>query len=194
MKRPLLLLALLAAFPALSTDMYLGALPHLQRQWHRTSSEINLTLVPFFAAYCVFILFYGPLGDRFGRRPPLLAGISLYVLGSLILLLAPRQTPWGLALPMFIVSLSIGFGRPSGANLALEQIEKNAGMASSPLIFTFFVLGATAMGLIVWVPFNKNVFLAFLGLACGTLSMGIWLLVQRGLFPLRKPGPKLGEP
>ena len=80
----LLLLSLLAAFPPLSTDMYLPALPLLSKTWQQPMSVINLTLVGFFTSYCVFILIYGPLSDKFGRRYPLLAGIGLYVVASLL--------------------------------------------------------------------------------------------------------------
>lgn len=384
MKKPLSLLALLAAFPALSTDMYLAALPVLQRQWQQPASRINLTLVAFFVAYCFSLLIYGPLGDRYGRRLPMLVGIFLYVaatlacalssnlpslivargaqgagaaaasslslalckdlfsgqerekvlahlaviiglapmmapilggwlltvaswpviflfqaglgsvawirvwqmaepsteparggiiqqlkiypallrnkgflglalmmalimfplfafiggaadiyigkmglseqafgylfgfnalaymagsfscslaaprissrrvitlgcwgsvLGSLILIGSPCQTPWSLALPMFAISLSIGFSRPSSTNLALEQIQKNAGMASSLLIFTFFVFGALAMWIIAWDWADKTRFLALLALGCETLALGAWLVVQRFLYP-----------
>jgi DHA1 family bicyclomycin/chloramphenicol resistance-like MFS transporter len=79
MKKLIFLLALLAAFPPLSTDMYLAALPLLVTRWNESLATVNLTLVCFFISYCVFLLFYGPLSDRFGRRPPLLAGIGLYV-------------------------------------------------------------------------------------------------------------------
>ena len=381
-KKSLLLLALLSAFPALSTDMYLASLPLLQKQWEQPPSQINLTLVAFFLAYCFFLLVYGPLGDRFGRRPPLLAGIAVYVaaslgcafspdlptlilsragqgagaaaasslalalckdlftglererilarlamiiglapmiapviggwlltrfpwpaifllqaamggtawigvrrmveplhqpssqgiieqlrvyprllanrgffglammmsltmfplfafiggaadiyigslglsertfgclfgfnalayiagsfscsrlaprissrrvitlgcwggiIGSLFLLASPHHTPWGLALPMFTISLFIGFSRPSSTHLALEQITENAGMASSLLVFTFFLFGALGMWVIAWDWTDKIRFLGFLGLVCGTLSLGMWIRVQRFL-------------
>ncbi len=83
-KRPFLLLALLSAFPPLSTDMYLPAIPLLQKTWQQPLAVINLTLVAFFVVYCVSLLFYGPVSDRFGRRPPLLAGIGLFIAGSLL--------------------------------------------------------------------------------------------------------------
>lgn len=86
--RMLLLLALLTAFPPLATDMYLPAIPLLQQSWHQPLTVVNLTLVGFFVSYCVFLLVYGPLSDRFGRRPPLLAGIGLYVAASLLCALA----------------------------------------------------------------------------------------------------------
>lgn len=75
-----LLLSLLAAFPPLSTDLYLPALPLLQETWAERPTTINLTLSAFFIGYCASLLFYGPLSDRFGRRPPLLAGILIYVI------------------------------------------------------------------------------------------------------------------
>ena len=80
----ILLLSLLAAFPPLSTDMYLPALPYLQKAWQQPMSIMNLTLVVFFATYCLSLLIYGPLSDRFGRRMPLLVGIAIYVFASLL--------------------------------------------------------------------------------------------------------------
>lgn len=75
-------MALLTAFPPLSTNMYLPALPTLARQWEEPFWVINLTLVLFFVVFSVFLLIYGPLSDRFGRKTSLQAGISLYILAS----------------------------------------------------------------------------------------------------------------
>lgn len=83
-KQMLPLLALLSAFPALSTDMYLPALPSLAQTWRQPMAVINLTLFCFFLTYGVFLLVYGPLSDRFGRRPALMAGISVFIAGSLM--------------------------------------------------------------------------------------------------------------
>ena len=80
----ILLLALLSAFPPLATDMYLPALPLLQRQWQAPLVAINFTLVAFFMTYCGFLLVYGPLSDRYGRRPPLLAGVGLFILSCFV--------------------------------------------------------------------------------------------------------------
>ena len=88
MKKKIALLALLAAFPPLSTDMYLAAIPLLVKSWQQPLAIVNLTLIGFFITYCGFLLFYGPLSDRYGRRPPLLAGIGLYVVASLLCALA----------------------------------------------------------------------------------------------------------
>ncbi|TKB23669.1 multidrug effflux MFS transporter [Desulfopila sp. IMCC35006] len=88
MKKKIALLALLAAFPPLSTDMYLAAIPLLVQSWQQPLAVVNLTLIGFFVTYCGFLLFYGPLSDRYGRRPPLLAGIGLYIFASLLCALA----------------------------------------------------------------------------------------------------------
>jgi DHA1 family bicyclomycin/chloramphenicol resistance-like MFS transporter len=84
MNRIILLLALLTAFPPLSTDMYLPAIPLLQKQWHQPLVTVNLTLIGFFVTYCIFILIYGPISDQFGRRRPLMTGIGIYIAASLL--------------------------------------------------------------------------------------------------------------
>ena len=68
--------------------MYLPALPELQALWHEPLTTINLTLIAFLFTYCFFMLLYGPVSDRMGRRGPLLVGISLYVAASLACALA----------------------------------------------------------------------------------------------------------
>lgn len=84
MIRTIFLLALLAAFPPLATDMYLPAIPLLQEAWQQPLVVVNLTLVCFFLTYCLLMLFYGPLSDRFGRRRPLLTGLTIFICGSLV--------------------------------------------------------------------------------------------------------------
>ncbi|MDQ1276547.1 MAG: transporter, family, multidrug resistance protein, partial [Euryarchaeota archaeon] len=84
LKGTLPLLALLTAFPALSTDMILPAVPSLAETWNQPLSVINLILVCFFVTYGFSLLFYGPISDRFGRRRPLLAGLSVYIAASLL--------------------------------------------------------------------------------------------------------------
>jgi DHA1 family bicyclomycin/chloramphenicol resistance-like MFS transporter len=79
-----LLILLLTAFPALSTDMYLPAIPTLCTIWEISLPVANLSLVGFFVSFSLFLLVHGPLADRFGRRPVLLAGVSVYVLACVL--------------------------------------------------------------------------------------------------------------
>ncbi len=73
------LLALLSAFTPLSIDMYLPALPTITRDLDATVGELQLTLSAFMVAFGFGQIFYGPAGDRFGRRPVILLGIAIYV-------------------------------------------------------------------------------------------------------------------
>src|SRR5262249_18307652 len=73
----------LTAFGPLSIDMYLPALPALADSFATSPGRIQLTLSAFFVGFGVGQLVYGPLSDRWGRRPPLLCGIALYVGASL---------------------------------------------------------------------------------------------------------------
>ncbi|WP_230629208.1 multidrug effflux MFS transporter [Methanosarcina barkeri] len=84
MKVTVPLLALLSAFPPLTTDMILPALPDLAKSWNVSLSLINLNLVFFFVTYGLFLLFYGPISDRYGRRRPLLVGLAVYIVTSLL--------------------------------------------------------------------------------------------------------------
>jgi MFS transporter, DHA1 family, multidrug resistance protein len=88
MPRTIFLLALLTAFPALSTDMYLPALPHLTVLWDEPLVVVNLTLICFFLTYCLLMLVYGPVSDRFGRRRPLLVGVAIFIGASAMCALA----------------------------------------------------------------------------------------------------------
>ena len=79
----LALLALLSAFTPLSIDLYLPALPMITVDLHGTVGDIQLTLSAFMIAFGVGQIFYGPAGDRFGRRPVILSGLFVYVLASI---------------------------------------------------------------------------------------------------------------
>jgi len=72
----------LVAFGPLSTDMYLPSLPAMKTDFGATVSQVQLTLSVFLGGFAVSQLFYGPLSDRFGRRPVLLFGIVVYGLAS----------------------------------------------------------------------------------------------------------------
>ncbi|HEY7336663.1 MAG TPA: Bcr/CflA family multidrug efflux MFS transporter [Bryobacteraceae bacterium] len=77
------LLGALTAFAPLSIDMYLPALPTLQRYFQTSEGEVQLTLASFFLGFALGQTLYGPIADRFGRKPPLYAGMLLYSLASL---------------------------------------------------------------------------------------------------------------
>jgi DHA1 family bicyclomycin/chloramphenicol resistance-like MFS transporter len=77
------LLGALTGLTALSIDMSLPALPTLAAVFATSADRAALTLSMFLAGYSASQLFYGPLADRFGRRPPLLVGLALYAAGGI---------------------------------------------------------------------------------------------------------------
>ncbi len=83
------LLTALVAFGPLSTDMYLPSLPQMVEVFGVSVATVQLTLSIFALGFSVGMLLYGPLSDRFGRRPVLLWGVALYVVASAVCTLAP---------------------------------------------------------------------------------------------------------
>lgn len=76
------LLTALVAFGPLSTDLYLPSLPALVGVLNSDIATVQLTLSVFLAGFAVSQLVYGPMSDRFGRRPALLGGIAIYLVAS----------------------------------------------------------------------------------------------------------------
>lgn len=85
----LILLGVLTAVGSLSVDMYLPSFPVIADALHTDAGSVQRTLSIFFIGLGSGQLIYGPLSDRFGRKPPLLFGMALYTLASLICMLAP---------------------------------------------------------------------------------------------------------
>lgn len=78
-----ILLGCATALGPLSTDMYLPSLPALAAIYGTDAASVQLTLSAFLAGFAVTQLVYGPVSDRFGRRPALLFGIALFTLASI---------------------------------------------------------------------------------------------------------------
>lgn len=83
------LLTALVAFGAISTDLYLPSLPAIGRAFASDTAEVQLTLSVFLAGFALSQVVYGPLSDRYGRRPVLIGGLALYVAASLACMAAP---------------------------------------------------------------------------------------------------------
>lgn len=76
-------LAFLSAFAPLSTDMYLPALPHMSVALKADYDIVSLSVSSFLLLFAISMLFWGPLSDKYGRRPILLTGATLYVFSSI---------------------------------------------------------------------------------------------------------------
>lgn len=87
--RNALILGSLTAFAPLSIDMYLPALPHMAGDLHTADVTLQLTLTAFIIGLAVGQLVIGPISDGIGRRRPLLAGLALYAVSSVLCALSP---------------------------------------------------------------------------------------------------------
>jgi DHA1 family bicyclomycin/chloramphenicol resistance-like MFS transporter len=83
--RPLIIFILgaLSTISPFAIDMYLPAFPEMAAGLNTTTARISLSLSSYFAGFAASQLVYGPLLDRFGRKPPLYAGMILFVLASM---------------------------------------------------------------------------------------------------------------
>jgi len=124
-----LMLGALAALPALTTDMYLPSLPAVEADLHTTQTAAQLTLSGTLVGAGIGQLVIGPFSDRFGRRLPLLIGISLHVVISLLCSMTPNiETLTGLRVLQ-------GFFNAAAAVVALAVIrDRFVGSAAARLL------------------------------------------------------------
>ena len=69
-------------FVPLSTDVYLPALPQMGNYFSASEFLVGLTLTIFFFVFAVSMILFGPMSDKFGRRPILIFGAAVYTLAS----------------------------------------------------------------------------------------------------------------
>jgi DHA1 family bicyclomycin/chloramphenicol resistance-like MFS transporter len=77
-----LLLSFLTALGPLSMDMYLPSLPDIARALDAPVLQVQLTISSYLFGFAVGQIFYGPVSDRIGRRPVLLAALVVYALAT----------------------------------------------------------------------------------------------------------------
>ncbi|HOZ31722.1 MAG TPA: multidrug effflux MFS transporter [Tabrizicola sp.] len=87
--RPALVLGLLSCIGPFAIDMYLPAMPEIGADLGTTIQAMQGTIIAYFIAFGLAQLIYGPWADRSGRKPPLYAGIVVFMLGSVACTVAP---------------------------------------------------------------------------------------------------------
>ncbi|WP_371153883.1 multidrug effflux MFS transporter [Jannaschia sp. 2305UL9-9] len=83
------ILGLLSAVGPFAIDMYLPAMPTIAADLGTTVAGAQATLTVFFVSFGLAQLIYGPWADAAGRKPPLMAGLALYLLASIGATFAP---------------------------------------------------------------------------------------------------------
>ena len=86
-----LILALLLGLQPVASDLYLPALPVITQGFGASMGQAQLTLTALLLAFGLSQLFWGPMSDRFGRRPILLWGMAAFTLASVACAFAPNM-------------------------------------------------------------------------------------------------------
>lgn len=79
----------LSTIPPLATDMYMPALPQMVDVFNTTTTLTSFTMTIFFVFMALGILIFGPLSDKYGRKPILLLSISITLIASILCSLSP---------------------------------------------------------------------------------------------------------
>lgn len=87
--RAAIVLGLLSVIGPLAIDMYLPALPAIASDLKTNSAAVQQSLMAFMLAFAIGQLIYGPISDMFGRKPPLYAGIAIFLVGTIGAAFAP---------------------------------------------------------------------------------------------------------
>ncbi|WP_144715464.1 multidrug effflux MFS transporter [Curtobacterium pusillum] len=135
----LLVLGLLSAVAPFATDLYLPAFPQMTTELQASATTVQLTLTAFLVGVTAGQLVFGPLSDRFGRVPPLLAGAALCVLASAAAVLAPNVGV------LVVARLLQGLGGAAGMVIGRAVISDLAtGKAAARAFSLMMIVGGVA--------------------------------------------------
>ena len=160
------LLAALTAIAPLSTDMYLPSLPDIARALSASTAQVQLTISAYLIGFAVGQIIYGPISDRHGRKPVLLAALALYSVATLICTLSPLD--FGIAFALSAV------GYLTGTNLATRFVMRLG--LDRTIGFGCCALAAGGLGMVVSVALGfTSAFALVLPVAIYLAGMGMVL-------------------
>ncbi len=181
-------LGFLTAFGPLVTDMYLPTLPSMTGYFGTSQSMVQLGLTTSMIGLALGQLFFGPLSDKSGRRPLLLASLMLFALSTVVCMFAPNIYVF-LVMRFFqgigaaggiVISRSVAIDRYHGRRLA--GILAIIGMINGIAPVAAPVLGGVLTDVIGW----RGIFGILLGL--GVLLLGGAMLFRESLPASRRTG------
>lgn len=124
-------LAAVTALGPLATDMYLPAMPAMAEALNTGPDRIQLTLSLYMAGFALAQLLCGPISDRFGRRPVMIAGLSLFLAASLLCAWAP-SVEW-----LLVGRFLQAFGGAAGPVLARASVRDIHGPIEAGRILSY---------------------------------------------------------
>ncbi len=176
--RTILILGALSAFGELAIDFYLPAFPAMAAAFGTDEKHVQMTLAAYFLGLSLGQLAYGPVADRFGRRIPLLVGVTLFTLASLACAFAP-SLDWLIA-ARFVQAL----GGCAGMVISRAVVSDKCDAVGSAKVFSqlMLVMGLAPIlapmlgGLLVNLHGWQSIFIAltaFSALSALAVAMGL---------------------
>lgn len=171
-----LLLGALGALPPLSIDMALPALSLIGDTLHRSIGDVTLTLSLFMAGFSSAQLLFGPLSDRFGRRPVLIGGVGLFSAASFACAFAPSLET--LLAARFVEGCGAGAGMVMVFAMVRDVFDGPTGrtkLSYVNLVLSIAPMIAPTLGawILVWLPWPA----IYLALGFGGLALSVVLVL-----------------
>jgi len=137
------LLGALIALPALGTDFFVPALPALAESFAVDAGAAQLAITTYFVGIAAGQLVWGPLSDRYGRKPVLLVGLATMLASSLAALVAESLAV------LSVARLAQGLGMSSGAVMGRSVVRdlyahEQAARMLAAMMIVFSVVPITA--------------------------------------------------
>jgi MFS family permease len=142
-------LLLLISFPGVNAVLFTPALPDLAHFFAITSDAAQQTITLFLVGYAFGQLLYGPLANRFGRKPAMFGGIVLQIIGSLLCVASGLMHAFSLLVASrFLLALGSGVG----LNLTFTMVNEHyhpdvARKKMSYLIMAFAIMPGVGVAL-----------------------------------------------
>jgi DHA1 family bicyclomycin/chloramphenicol resistance-like MFS transporter len=190
----ILILGSLTALGPFSIDMYLPAFPVIAKDLNTTTENVAMSLSSFFIGISLGQLLYGPLLDRFGRKKPLVVGLSVYVLASIGCLFAASLNQ------LIILRAIQAIGSCAAAVASVAMVRDFFPVKDSAKIFSLLMLVvgvspmlAPTVGSYITLYFGWHaIFIALLALGLLNLLSTVFLLPDKFVPDVTislKPGP-----
>jgi DHA1 family bicyclomycin/chloramphenicol resistance-like MFS transporter len=184
----------LTATPPLAMDMYLPSLPEVTTSLHASAASVQLTLTACLAGMALGQLLIGPMSDRWGRRRPLLAGLVVYVVATVLCGIAPSLE--------FLVGFRLVQGLAGSAGIVIARAvvrDLYDGVAMARFFSSLMLISGVAPivapligGQVLRVTDWRGVFavLTVVGIALAVL---VWFRLPETLDPADRHGGGVGE-
>jgi len=166
-----IVLGLLSVIGPVAIDMYLPALPEIGGQLGTSDAQVQMSLMAFMAAIAVCQLFYGPVSDMIGRKPPLYFGIALFIAGSIACALAP-SIEW-----LIVARFVQGVGACASMSLPRAIVRDNYTGAEAAQLFSLLMLVFSISPILA--PLSGSIVIAF-----GDWRLLFWVMTAVGVLGL----------